>query len=100
MESSGHHAANKVLNGVSRKVVLELAEKLEIPTRETDVTLSEAQNAEELWTSSTTYCLLPVTKLNDVSIADGGLGEIYQKLFAEWCELVGVDVTAQGLVDS
>jgi branched-subunit amino acid aminotransferase/4-amino-4-deoxychorismate lyase len=90
--------ANKVLNGVSRKVVLELAEKLEIPTRESDVTLMEAQQAEELWTSSTTYCLLPVTSLNGETIGNGTPGEIYKKVLAAWCELVGVDVGEQGMI--
>jgi branched-chain amino acid aminotransferase len=90
---------NKVLNGVSRKVVLELAEKLEIPARETDVALEEAQRAEELWTSSTTYCLLPVTSLNGETIGDGVPGKIFQRVLEAWCELVGVDVSAQGIQD-
>jgi branched-chain amino acid aminotransferase len=92
--------AFKVLNGVTRKVVLELAETLEIPVRETDITVPEALHAEELWTTSTTYCLLPVTRLNEITIGTGTPGPVYERLLDAWCDLVGVDIRTQGAANS
>ena len=46
-------------------------------------------------TSSTTCCLLPVTKFNDQAIGDGEPGPIFRELIAAWSDLVGIDIVQQ-----
>jgi len=50
---------------------------------------------DELFVSATPFCLLPVTKVNDVPVGDGNPGPIYRRLLALWSENVDVDIAAQ-----
>ena len=81
--------------GVSRALVLELAEVLGIPFLARDIPLAEAMQADEAFLSSTSYCLMPVTKINDVLLGDGRPGPIYRALLTAWSQRVGVDIERQ-----
>ena len=59
-----------ILLGITRKHVLQLAEKVEIR----DVTLDEALQADEAFISSTTKILLPVTQIDEHVIGNGKPG--------------------------
>jgi branched-chain amino acid aminotransferase len=83
------------LGGVSQQVVTELAADLGIECVNTDLQVYDALNATEAFTSSTPYCLLPVTKLNGQAIGDGEPGPVVGKLLAAWSEMVGLDVAEQ-----
>ncbi|HVW01941.1 MAG TPA: aminotransferase class IV [Planctomycetaceae bacterium] len=83
------------LEGISRAVVLELAQKLNLRARECDLQLEDALSADEVFTTSTPYCLLPVTHLNGRPIGAGTPGPIVQQLLAAWSELVGCDIVKQ-----
>lgn len=83
------------LGGVSQKVVMELAAKLGIPTAATELQLYDALNADEAFTSSTPYCMLPVTRINGRKIGSGGRGPIFDRLVAAWNDLVGLDIIGQ-----
>lgn len=87
--------AENALKGVSLQVVAELAADLEIPLRRVDLPPSDALAADEVFTTSTPYCLLPVTWLNGCEIGDGAPGPVFRKLLATWSELVGVDIAEQ-----
>ena len=52
-------------------------------------------NADEAFTSSTPYCMLPVTRINQKPIGAGVPGPIYRDLLKAWSELVGIDISAQ-----
>ncbi len=84
-----------ILPGISRQVVIELAEKLAIPFVERDLPLSAAMSADEAFLSSTPYCLLPVSAINGVVIGDGKPGTIFRRLLDSWSEMVGLDVRHQ-----
>lgn len=83
------------LPGISRATVIELAKKLGIPFVEKDIQVHSVMNADEAFTATTPYCILPVTKINGVPIGDGKPGPIWRKLLAAWSDLVGVDIEAQ-----
>lgn len=83
------------LPGISRATVIELAKKLGIPFVEKDLQVHSVMNADEAFTATTPYCILPVTKINGVPIGDGKPGPIWRKLLAAWSDLVGVDIEAQ-----
>lgn len=83
------------LPGISRATVIELSAKLGIPFVERDIQVHSVINADEAFLSSTPFCLLPVTKINGVTIGDGQPGPIYRRLMTAWNELVGMDVVGQ-----
>lgn len=85
------------LPGISRATVIELAAKLGIPFVEKDIQVHSVMNADEAFTSSTPYCLLPVTKINGVAIGDGLPGPVFHKLLAAWGDVVGLDIERQVL---
>lgn len=84
------------LAGVSRATVLELARKLGIPTEETVVQPYDLATADEMFFTSTPYCIMPATRFNTLPVGDGKVGPITKRLLAAWSELVGMDIVAQG----
>jgi branched-chain amino acid aminotransferase len=83
------------LPGVSRATVIGLCGRLGIPFVERDFQVFSALNADEAFTSSTPYCVMPVTRINGVPIGDGKPGPVVKRLLAAWGEEVGVDIAAQ-----
>lgn len=88
------------LSGISQAFVQELANALSIPYEETNITLPEALRADEAFTTSTSYCLWPVTRINQQSIGTGTPGPITQALTQAWSRAVGFDITAPSAEDS
>jgi branched-subunit amino acid aminotransferase/4-amino-4-deoxychorismate lyase len=83
------------LPGVSRATVIELAGKLGIPFVERDSQVFHVINADEAFLASTPYCLMPVTKINGVPIADGKPGPVFRRLLDAWGKEVGLDIGKQ-----
>jgi branched-chain amino acid aminotransferase len=88
-----------VLPGISQQFVKELAEELEIPYEVGDITIRNILQAEEAFVTSTTYCVLPVTRLNQQSIGDGTPGPVTRRLLQRWSERVGLDIVRQANQD-
>jgi branched-chain amino acid aminotransferase len=87
--------ADLVLGGISQLVLRELAADLGFNWQESVLTFEDLEKADEAMTSSTTYCLLPVTKFNDRPIGIGRPGSVFQELITAWSDLVGVDIVRQ-----
>jgi branched-subunit amino acid aminotransferase/4-amino-4-deoxychorismate lyase len=85
----------RVLPGISLAFVHELAAKLKIPFQERELQVADATQADEAFLSSTPYCLMPVTRLNNRRIADGQPGPIYRRLLDAWSLEVGLDIERQ-----
>ena len=83
------------LAGISRATALELAQKLGIPTQETVVQPYDLATADEMFFTSTPYCIMPSTKFNNLPVGDGKVGPITKRLLEAWSELVGLDIAAQ-----
>jgi len=83
------------LPGVSRRVVMELAARLDVPFIERDLQVHSVMNAEEAFLSTTPYCLCPVTRINGVPIGNGQPGPMVARLFEAWSEQVGLDIRGQ-----
>lgn len=69
-----------ILPGISRDVVLELATKCGFNSRESDVTEQMLHQADEIWLTSSTKAVLPVTKLDGVAVGSGKPGETWKKM--------------------
>jgi branched-chain amino acid aminotransferase len=81
-----------ILSGISRYVVFLLAEDLGIPIVVTDLHPSELRQASEAFTSSTPYCLLPVTKFDGKTVGAGEPGPIFRRLLSAWSKLVNCEI--------
>lgn len=84
-----------VLGGISQRVLRELATELGFEWQEDAITLNDIPRSDEAMTSSTTCCLLPVTRINDTAIGTGKPGPVFQKLITAWSDLVGIDIVRQ-----
>ena len=85
-----------VLEGVSRQVVFELAAGLGITTLEEDLSILDAENADEAFITSTSFCLCPVRTYNGKPIGNSAIpGPITQSLTDAFCKLVHCDFVAQ-----
>ncbi len=70
-----------LLPGVTRDLLLELAAEAEIPYCEAPVRAEQLDSADEIWLTSSTREIMPVTRLDDRPINNGQPGELWQKLF-------------------
>ena len=88
-------AAN-VLPGISRQTVIDLASKLSIPCRESDLDLYDAYAAEEAFLTSTSLCVCPVRSINGTRIGGADVfGPVTQRVIQGYTELVGCDFVEQ-----
>jgi len=85
------------LTGVSLLTAVELAEKLGLETDEGAFTMFDLYQAEEAMLTASTYCLLPVVKVNGLALGNGNPGPIVGKLLQAWSEVVGVPIVEQAV---
>ncbi len=83
------------LAGISRQTVIDLAQCLGLPVRESSLQMYDLYAADEMFFTSTPYCIMPATRFNGLPIGDGNVGPVTKRLLAAWSELVGVDIVAQ-----
>ncbi len=88
-------SSDRILQGISLAVAIELAGQLGISAAERDLTPQDVASAGEALLGSTPLCLLPVTRFNGRPIGNGRPGNVFRRLLAAWSELVGLDVAAQ-----
>ena len=88
---------NAILQGVSRRMVFDLAEQLGVPVVEEDLQPYDLYTADEAFFSTTSPCVLPVTEVDRRPIGDGRPGRLTQQLLAAWSEAVGLDIVDQAL---
>ena len=85
------------LQGDTRKVILELAKRLDIPTSEEELQPYDAYTADEIFLTNTTYCILPAGRVDNRPVGDEVPGPITRQLQAAWSEMVGIDYVDQVL---
>ncbi len=69
-----------ILEGITRKVVMELAQSASIPVRETQLTRFDAYVSDECFLTGTAAEVIPVVKIDSRIIGDGTPGVVTQKL--------------------
>jgi branched-chain amino acid aminotransferase len=72
--------ASGVLEGITRRTILELAESEGLETRETDISEEELRTATELFATSTAGGVMPITTLDGCPVGSGQVGGITQRL--------------------
>jgi len=87
--------ARNALAGISRETVMELAASLKIAVHEMDLMPYDLYTADELFFTSTPYCIMPATTFNGLPVGDGQVGPVTRQLLRAWSERVGVDIATQ-----
>lgn len=87
----------RVLPGISRDVVFELAEELGLPVEEADLQLHDLMLADELFYTNTTQFATPITKLDETPVGDGQPGPVTEQLLTALSDRVDRDIVAQFL---
>ena len=70
----------RLLPGITRDLVLELARGAGIALREEDISREQLRQAQEIWLTSSTKEILPVTSLDGEPVGDGHPGALWQRM--------------------
>ena len=76
-----------LLDGITRQVVLELAEEMDLPVREEMFTLYQVYSADECFLTGTAAEIVPVSRVDGRVIGDGKPGPITKRLTARFKEV-------------
>jgi D-alanine transaminase len=85
---------NLLLPGITRDLVIELAERAGMACTERGVSSSELTTADEIWLSSSTREVVPVTRLDDHPVGDGKPGPVWRRIdgiFQDFKAALGAD---------
>jgi D-alanine transaminase len=74
--------SQQMLPGITRDLVLELARRAELPCKETDIEEALLRTADEIWLTSSTREVMPVTRLDGNRVGDGSLGPVWKTIIA------------------
>jgi branched-subunit amino acid aminotransferase/4-amino-4-deoxychorismate lyase len=85
----------KILPGISLAVLAELAATAGLLMVERDFRPADLARADEVFLTSTSPCIQPVTSFNGQPIGAGQPGPTFAKLIAAWSQHVGLDIVAQ-----
>ncbi|MEA3639023.1 MAG: aminotransferase class IV [Lamprobacter sp.] len=69
-----------LLAGITRDLVLELADVAGIPHVERNIEIQELRRADEVWISSSTREVMPVTRLDGALVGSGQPGPLWQRI--------------------
>jgi branched-chain amino acid aminotransferase len=87
-----------VLPGISRATAIDLARETGIAIEETDIDLFDAFTADEVFITSTSFCICPVGTMNGRRIGNGGVpGPVTKRLMDAYVALVDCDWVDQYL---
>lgn len=75
-----HPKTNHILPGITRAVVLELAEEEGVPVRERAIAVEELAGAEELFFTGTTGEVRPCVEVDGRPVGDGAVGPVTRRL--------------------
>lgn len=73
-------AGSRLLPGITRDLIIELAAENKITCEQRDFTEAELIAASEIWFTSSTKEILPVIELNGKAVANGRSGPIWEKM--------------------
>jgi branched-chain amino acid aminotransferase len=86
-----------VLSGISRETVIALARDAGLAVVERDLDLYDAYNAQEIFLTSTSLCVCPVSSVNGAPTGDGIPGPVTRQITEAYCRYVDFDFVAQYL---
>lgn len=72
----------EILSGITRDVLLEELRAARVPVQERRLTLAELRSADEIWLTSSTREVLPVTRLDGDPVGSRKPGPLWKKAYA------------------
>src|SRR5262249_24097855 len=85
-----------VLEGVTRATILDMAPRLGLPAYETDLTVYDLETADEVFVTSVTPIIIPISRVNSRLLNNEPVpGPVTRRLLSAWSELVGLDIIDQ-----
>ena len=76
------------LGGITRKTVIEIAQSLNIPLEENNITIDDLKDADELFFTGTATEVVGVVSVDGEDITDGKPGEITGNIRQKYLEIV------------
>jgi branched-subunit amino acid aminotransferase/4-amino-4-deoxychorismate lyase len=83
-----HPTGPHILGGITRDVVLRLGADLELQVRESPFSQANIYGAQEVFLTSTTAEVLPITQIDGRSVAQGEPGPVTLRLHEEFGQAV------------
>lgn len=80
--------AHHILEGITRRRLIQLAEAMNIPVIEAPFTVDEAVKANEAFSTSSTALITPVIGMNGIAIGNGHVGPLTQKLYQAYMTFI------------
>ena len=74
----------KLLPGITRDLVVELAKTHNMPVEEVSITEKEFLAADEIWLTSSTKEILPVTRINEQQVGNGKPGAVWRDMYEKY----------------
>jgi len=72
--------SNLLLAGITRELIMELAREAGLRCSEQAVNAADLETVDEIWISSSTREVLPVTRLNGGQVGDGRPGPLWRRM--------------------
>ena len=66
--------SNELLPGVTRDLIIKLLKEKKYNVQECDLSSDDLKNADEVWCSSSTNAVVPITHIDDYTVNDGIVG--------------------------
>ncbi|MDD2766628.1 MAG: aminotransferase class IV [Candidatus Moranbacteria bacterium] len=79
---------DNVLRGITQKLTLHIAEQCGIVVEKRNITLQELLSADEVFITSSSKHIVPVVRVDEMTIGDGRPGEMTQRLITAFEEFV------------
>jgi D-alanine transaminase len=86
----------KILAGITRDVTLELANRAGIRCEECELSEAALRSADEIWVTSSTMEITPVTNLDGRPVAGGAAGALWREVFEHFRAFKRDRATATG----
>ena len=75
-----------LLPGITRDLILEIAANANLDYNEEEISLAQLQDADEIWLTSSTKEILPVTQLDNKPVGNGKPGVCWKDMLARYQE--------------
>lgn len=82
-----HPTGKHILSGITRDLVLESALACKLPTNESAFTVDALLSADEVWISSSTREIMPITQINGQFINHGKVGQYWESVYRHYQQL-------------
>ena len=73
-----------MLPGITRQLVIRLCDENNIPCQEKPIKLTDLEQADEIWITSSTKQICPITVLNNKAVGSGNIGSMWHKIIKHY----------------